>query len=111
MKAKEALELAIELVSDRLDLIRQRELDERDGVEEGRLKEALSCLEEIHEAPKGAEEISEATIVAWRQELAEHEAENMSHGELIDILIDGCEGYSNMDASEISKLHKRFITY
>ena len=46
MKAEEALELAIELVSDRLDLIRQRELDERDGVEEGRLKEALSYLEE-----------------------------------------------------------------
>ena len=52
------------------------------------------------------EEISEATIAAWRQELAEHEAENMSHGELLDILIDGCEGYSNMDASEISKLQK-----
>ena len=46
MKAEEALELAIELVSDRLDLIQQRELDERDGVEEGRLKGALSYLEE-----------------------------------------------------------------
>ena len=48
MKAEEALELAIELVSDRLDLIRQRELDERDGVEEGQLKGALSYLEEAY---------------------------------------------------------------
>tara|TARA_B100000131_G_scaffold86913_1_gene83767 strand:+ start:3619 stop:3798 length:180 start_codon:yes stop_codon:yes gene_type:complete len=46
MEAEEALGIAFELVSDRLDLIRQRELDERDGVEEGRLKEALSYLEE-----------------------------------------------------------------
>ena len=48
MKAEEALGLAIELVSDRLDLIRQRELDERDGIEAGQLKGALSYLEEAY---------------------------------------------------------------
>jgi len=50
MKAEEALELAIELVSDRLDLIRQRELDERDGVEEARLKSADKILGSLWEA-------------------------------------------------------------
>ena len=46
MKAEEALGLAIELVSDRLDLIRLRNLDERDGIQEGKLKGALSYLED-----------------------------------------------------------------
>jgi len=52
MKAEEAeaLGLAIELVLDRLDLIRQRELDERDGVEEARLKSADKILCSLWEA-------------------------------------------------------------
>ena len=50
MKAEEALGLAIELVSDRLDLIRQRELDERDGIEEAKLKLADKTLCSLWEA-------------------------------------------------------------
>tara|TARA_B110000014_G_C20108974_1_gene583779 strand:+ start:950 stop:1114 length:165 start_codon:yes stop_codon:yes gene_type:complete len=46
-------------------------------------------------------------IPQMRQELAEQEAENLSHGETIDILIDGCEGYANMDDEEIRILWKR----
>jgi len=45
-------------------------------------------------------------IPQMRQELAEREAENLSHGETIDILIDGCEGYAQMDDEEIRKLWK-----
>ena len=41
-----------------------------------------------------------------RLDLAEREAENLSHGETIDILIDGCEGYAQMDDEEIRKLWK-----
>ena len=45
-------------------------------------------------------------IPQMRQDIAEFEAENLSHGETIDILIDGCEGYVNMDDEEIRKLWK-----
>jgi hypothetical protein len=45
-------------------------------------------------------------IPQMRLELAEREAENLSHGETIDILIDGCEGYAQMDDEEIRKLWK-----
>ena len=48
-------------------------------------------------------------IPQMRQELAEREAENLSHGETIDILIDGWEGYVNMDDEEIRKLYRRFF--
>ena len=46
-------------------------------------------------------------IPQMRQELAEQEAENLSHGETIDILIDGWEGYVNMDDEEIRILWKK----
>tara|TARA_R110001583_G_scaffold30674_1_gene105729 strand:+ start:238 stop:402 length:165 start_codon:yes stop_codon:yes gene_type:complete len=46
-------------------------------------------------------------IPQMRQELAEQEAENLSHGQTIDILIDGCEGYANMDDEEIRTLYRR----
>jgi hypothetical protein len=39
-----------------------------------------------------------------RLDLAEREAENMNHGQIIDMLIDGCEGYNQMDDAEIRKL-------
>tara|TARA_R110002060_G_scaffold6474_2_gene9815 strand:- start:792 stop:956 length:165 start_codon:yes stop_codon:yes gene_type:complete len=45
-------------------------------------------------------------IPQMRQDLAEFEAENLSHGETIDILIDGCEGYANWDDEEIRKAWK-----
>ena len=41
-----------------------------------------------------------------RQDLAEFEAEYLSHGEIIDILIDGCEGYAQMDDDYIRKAWK-----
>ena len=51
--------------------------------------------------------LNQADVAKMHQELAEHEAENLSHGDLIDLLIDGCEGYSNMDNSEIYNMYMR----
>ena len=51
--------------------------------------------------------MKDENIPQMRQELAEQEAENLSHGETIDILIDGCEGYANMDDEEIRTLYRR----
>ena len=45
-------------------------------------------------------------IPQMRQELAEQEFMSLGDGALIDILIDGCEGYTNMDDEEIRKLWK-----
>ena len=45
-------------------------------------------------------------IPQMRQELAEREFMSLGDGEIIDILIDGCEGYVNMDDEEIRKLWK-----
>ena len=42
-------------------------------------------------------------IPQMRQDLAEFEAENLSHGETIDILIDGCLGYAEMEDEVIRK--------
>ena len=53
--------------------------------------------------------MKDENIPQMRQELAEREAENLSHGETIDILIDGWEGYVNMDDEEIRKLYRRFF--
>ena len=39
-----------------------------------------------------------------RLDLAEREAENMNHGQIIDMLIDGCDGYNQMDDAEIRKM-------
>ena len=56
------------------------------------------------------EGVSKADLAKMRMELAEHEAENMSHGELIDLLIEGFEGYDSMDESELYDMYMRFIT-
>ena len=53
--------------------------------------------------------MKDENIPQMRQELAERDAENLSHGETIDILIDGWEGYVNMDDEEIRKLYRRFF--
>ena len=45
-------------------------------------------------------------IPQMRQELAEKEFMSLGDGQIIDILIDGCEGYANMDDEEIRKLWK-----
>ena len=49
-KIIEGISIASALINDRLDLIRQRELDERDGVEEGRLKSAAKILHTLWKA-------------------------------------------------------------
>ena len=41
-----------------------------------------------------------------RLDLAERERDNLNEGEILDILIDGCEGYAQMDDEEIRKLWK-----
>jgi len=48
-----------------------------------------------------------SNIPQMRQDLAEQEAENLSHGKIIDLLIDGIEGYADMDDEEIRKLYDR----
>ena len=48
-------------------------------------------------------------IPQMRQDLAEFEAENLSHGETIDILIDGCLGYAELEDEVIRKLYRRFF--
>ena len=45
-------------------------------------------------------------IPQMRLELADREAENLSHGETIDILIYGIEGYADMDDDYIRKAWK-----
>ena len=45
-------------------------------------------------------------IPQMRLERADREAENLSHGETIDILIYGTLGYAEMDDEEIRKLWK-----
>ena len=39
-----------------------------------------------------------------RLELAERERENLNEGEILDILMDGCDGYNQMDDAEIRKM-------
>jgi len=48
------------------------------------------------------QEIAEMTL-----ELAEREAENLSQGEIIDMLINGHVGYNDMDAGEIHEMYMR----
>ena len=50
--------------------------------------------------------MKDENIPQMRLELADREAENLSHGVIVDILIDGCEGYAQMDDEEIRKLWK-----
>tara|TARA_R100001510_G_C7651592_1_gene209301 strand:+ start:313 stop:489 length:177 start_codon:yes stop_codon:yes gene_type:complete len=51
-----ALECAVELASNRLDLIRMRDLEERDGVEEAELKLTIDVLNEMLTKPKKTNE-------------------------------------------------------
>ena len=51
-----ALETAIELASNRLDLIRMRDLEEREGVEEVELKLTIDVLNEMLTKPKKTNE-------------------------------------------------------
>ncbi len=50
--------------------------------------------------------MKDENIAQMRQDLAERERENLNEGEILDILIDGCEGYAQMDDEEIRKLWK-----
>ena len=43
-------------------------------------------------------------IEDMKQRLAESEFEGLSDGDLIQILMDGCVGYNNMDMDEIVEL-------
>ena len=53
--------------------------------------------------------MKDENIPQMRQELAEQEFKSVGDGQIIDILIDGCEGYANMDDEEIRKLYRRFF--
>ena len=55
--------------------------------------------------------MKDKTIPQMRQELAEREAENLSVSDILDILINGCEGYTNMDEEAIRKLWKSLNNY
>ena len=46
-------------------------------------------------------------IPQMRQDLAEFVAEDLDHGEIIDLLIEGSEGYVNWDDEEVRKAWKR----
>lgn len=50
--------------------------------------------------------MKDENIPQMRLELADREAENLSHGVIVDILIDGCEGYADMDDDYIRKAWK-----
>ena len=51
-----ALETALDLATNRLDLIRMRDLEERDGVEEAELKLTIDVLNEMLTKPKKTNE-------------------------------------------------------
>ena len=50
--------------------------------------------------------MKDENIPQMRQDLAEREAENLTQGEILDILIYGIEGYADMDDDYIRKAWK-----